>query len=416
MMRNRWLAAAVAAGCLAWSAVGALADGETAPAEPTREKPFRLMSDEDDTRLRTFFPELTDGRIQEVLDDPRLILYTEKEMPKAYQDWSGQLQGIHSPSYNISANGSEPFGNGNREFPWSAPAGTHRAENVRSFRFLWLPRDEDGNTLPVVWFRDRLSDSVQKGYAWRFPVGTIFGEVLTLRSPDGKDYTFELRVRIREYGAWAVDVFRPFPKAEDLAERIKELRPDYQEHETVARLVSHLEEPVELTSHKLVDPHPFNRTFVQSMGVDSLPGLDDPELITELLTTTPFRSALGETWRRGTNGVFTCAPTTKAGFHIVPAKYDAGFVEIDQISCLRCHETVNQSVRRFEPARDWYGRIRGSDGIFSFHPFDPSSISYNGYSSGAQINRQMTTAGVLAKFDPSKHPAEIYHRVRQLKE
>ena len=37
------------------------------------------------------------------------MLYTEAEMPPAYQDWRGDLQGVHSPSYNISANGSEPF-------------------------------------------------------------------------------------------------------------------------------------------------------------------------------------------------------------------------------------------------------------------------------------------------------------------
>ena len=42
-------------------------------------------------------------------------------MPPAYQDWSGGLDGLHSPFYNISAVRSEPIGNANREFPWGSP-------------------------------------------------------------------------------------------------------------------------------------------------------------------------------------------------------------------------------------------------------------------------------------------------------
>ena len=84
--------------------------------------------------------------MQAIFDDP-FILYTDREMPKAYQFWNGQMPGVHRASYNISANGSEPFGNGNREFPWGTPAGTHRAKNVWTFRFLRLPRDEQAKCI-----------------------------------------------------------------------------------------------------------------------------------------------------------------------------------------------------------------------------------------------------------------------------
>ena len=104
--------------------------------EPARPE---IMSQEKYERLRALLPDVADARIQKVLQDGRLILYTDAEMPKAYQDWDGGLQGVHSPEYNISANASEPHGNANIEFPWGTPAGTHRADNVSSFRFLWLP-------------------------------------------------------------------------------------------------------------------------------------------------------------------------------------------------------------------------------------------------------------------------------------
>jgi hypothetical protein len=131
---------------------------------------------------------------------------------------------------------------------------------------------------------------------------------------------------------------------------------------------------------------------------------------------TTFQSAEGVTWRIGTNGVTTAAPSTDASFHIVPAKYDAGFIDVDSASCIRCHSTVNQNVDRFQGGRDWYGRIRGSDGIFSFHPFDPSSISYNGYPNSVRMRDEMIEAGLLERFDPDRHPNSIYHDVPDLVE
>lgn len=377
----------------------------------------KLMSPQKERVLRASLPKLADKEFQQVLADPNLIFYTETEMPRAFQQWDGDLQGVHSPWYNISANGSEPFGNGNREFPWGTPAGTHRSSKVTSFRFLLLPRDASGKKpLPVVWFRQRLRGDTSVGYAWRFPVGTIVGEVLQLRCPDGKDYTFELRFRIREREDWAVDVFRPFPTAEDLAERLKQLRPEWAQNPELAKLVKHLESPLAMRELRLRDPHPLNPTLDQRMGVDSLPAIDDAKLVAELLTKTPFKSALAELWRKGSNGTLTSAPTTQAEFHIVPVNYDAGFIEVDKVSCTRCHNTVNQHVDRFEPGRDWYGRVRGSDGIFSFHPFSLETISSNGFGSPVRMRSELVTLGILQKYDPRKHPESAYTSIPHLQE
>lgn len=385
-----------------------------APQEPP-PAPVRLMSEKKEARLRSMLPKVSDPTIQAILDDPRLVIYTDDEMPKAYQFWDGMLQGVHRAEYNISANGSEPFGNGNREFPWSTPAGTHRADGVRTFRFLWLPHDDHGHPYPVTWYRKRLSGDGRMGYAWTFPVGTVCGEVLTLAGKQG-DYTFELRVRKREVGDWGVDVFRPFPTAVELAARIRELRPDWEEQENLVKFCSHLETPSELPSMTLEDRQPLGRTFEQTMGVDTLPALGDDELVAELLSTSTFHSALGATWRFGSNGNRTAAPTTLANFHVVPAKYDAGFIDVDRVSCVRCHETVNQSVSRFDRSRDWYGRIRGSDGIFSFHPFSPGSISGNGYSSSVHMRDDLVRGGLLEKYDPTRHTADRYSTIDYLTE
>ncbi len=96
-----------------------VAQGSPPKADPL-VRPVRLMSAEKDARLRAQLPRVDDPQVQAMLEDPSLILYTEAEIPTAYQDWSSGLQGIHSPSYNVSANGREPYGNGNVEFPWRA--------------------------------------------------------------------------------------------------------------------------------------------------------------------------------------------------------------------------------------------------------------------------------------------------------
>lgn len=406
----------VAIALYALTASAALADATDRPAERAAPaKPFQIVSAKKEKLLRRCLPRVDDEEIQAILSDPRTLLYTEDEMPRAYQVWDGQLQGVHSPDYNISANGREPFGNGNREFPWNAPAGTHRCDNVTSFRFLWLPQDENGRTLPVVWFREHLDGDSSQGYAWRYPVGAVLGEVLLVKGPDELDYTFELRVRIRERGDWDTNVFRPFPTARHLARRIRELRPNWYSEPDLMEFVTSLESPVKLVSQTLSDRAHDLPVFEQTMGVDKMPALG-AELVADLLSTTTFISAHGETWRDGADGNWTFAPTTDAEFHVVPANYDAGFIEVDRASCLRCHESVNQHVTNFEYGRDWYGRIRGSDGIFSFHPFEPYSVSFNGYGGRPSIRTEFVEAGVVAAFNAKKHPNAIYHQVPHLQE
>jgi hypothetical protein len=376
------------------------------------QPPFRLTTAERDRQLRKLLPAIDDDELQKLFRDERLILYTEAEMPGAYQFRDGAFPGVHSPRYNISANDSEPYGNGNVEFPWGGPAGTHMSRNVETFKFLWLPLDDDGRQRPIVWFTETLPGDSEPCYGWLFPQGTIFGEVLLVRSPSGKSLPFEMRVRTRDADDWAVDAFRPFPTADDLAKRIRGLRPKWQENEKLAALVEHLEKPRELAPKLLANGHPGRKVIAQWMGEDELPEIGDDALVEELLTKTKFSSVASTAWRRGTNGWFTHAATTKAAFHVVPAGYAAGFIDVERKSCMRCHDTVSRPVREFEFGRDWYGRVRGSDGIFSFHPFDPSCISDNGYQRGTTLRQPLIDAGLLERYDGTKHAASVYQRLR----
>jgi hypothetical protein len=375
-----------------------------------------LMDGAKHERLRREFPHVDDVRVQEILSDSRLLIYTNDEIPMAYQDWNAALPGIHSPSYNISADRSERFGNGNREFPWGAPAGTHRSPGVSTVKFLWLPTDDAGETLPVVWYRTRLRGDNRLGYAWMFPVGSVLGELLLIERPGGGRLPFELRTRTREAKGWDADVFRPFPRAVDLAERIVELRPDWQSDLELVRLVRHLAEPQPLALGALFSRHPTSTAFFSEAFVDSLPPVADSQLIESLLATTGFRSVLGIDWRQDSDGQRVAAPTTEAAFHVVPQHFDGGFVEVDNISCMRCHESVNQHVRDFDFSRDWYGRVRGSDGIFSFHPFAAESISHNGFFRPVSMHAGLTAGGFVAPYDAAAHPERFYVRIKGLDE
>ena len=369
---------------------------------------FQLMPAEKANALRMALPQVNSPSMQAILSDPSLFLFTDEEVPLAFQNWSGALPGVHDPEFNISADRKEPFGNVNREFPWGKPFGTHRATGVHTFRFIYLPKQEDGSPFPIVYYVTRYKGDHTDGYAWNFPVGAVVGEVLGLELPDGRIVTFEVRVRIREQSEWGVDVFRPFPTAESLAARIKELSPRWNEDAKLQKLVAHLEGPTELPVTLMRDNQPLQRVFEGKAGVDSLPEVADAELVTRLLTETPFQSCLGTDWRADLRGNRTSAPTTSAAFHIVPRNYDAGFAQIDRIECAQCHKTVGQHADDFDLKRDWYGRVRGSDGIFSFHPFDPKCISKRGMRSKAVIHAGMEQAGFVARFNPALHTNHRY--------
>lgn len=358
-------------------------------------KGYRLVTEERHKTLLSFLPETSDDWFND-LKSKHLIFYGEPEMPQAYQIWDGGLQGIHSPFYNISAaKPQELFGNPNIEFPWGTPAGLRRSPNFKSFKFVHLPR-------AIRWWSDRLPGDQNPTYQWRYPEGTIFGEALLVTDPKGWDHTFEIRVRIRGKDGWTVNAYRPFGSYEELVERVKELEPKWEDNSALVKFVNHKSDPMD-GSYVMVNHHPttiINRTSLQT----HLPPLPS-SVVSKLLDTTKFHTVLGKEWRKDEKGREGHAPTTTADYHIVPKHYEGAFMEVSSKKCMTCHNSVLKHARDFEnftangQLRDWYGRVRGSDGIFSFHIFDPSCISSNGSPQGVAFRQSLIAAGLLKHWN-----------------
>lgn len=360
----------------------------------------QLMAPAKEDRLRRMIPSTTDEVVNAAAAEA--MLYTDVEMPQCSQERNGALPGVHSVHYNLSADQSERVGQPH-EFPWRKTGGTDNCQNVETFRFLSLPEGK-----PVVWYRHRHLVNPRTSYCWIFPKGAIVGEVMMMRDPSGRRHTFEMRTRRREYTAWEVDVFRPFPNRESLSARIKELRPDWMDRPQLVRLVGHLDQERTLPVSRTRNRHP-RLEFEGLAGVDALPPTGDAQLVSDLLTKTRFESCLGETWR-DTNPPCE-APTTQASWHIVPRGYAAHFIRVDSTSCMDCHKTTQFTASEFDGFRDWYSSVRGSDGIFSFHPFSRSSISQNGFSRPVSMNFRLEQAGMLERYNRARHPVSDYQRI-----
>jgi len=373
----------------------------------------RLMSTEKETALRASLPEIDDPNITERIADA--LLYTDEEIPPAFQ--FQPLHGGTGAPYTVFAHRHTSFNdldragqftNGNREFPWRTPGGIDRAEKYcDEFRFISLPRKKDGSYWPIVVYRDRLDRSTSvnmpapTGYKWIYPNGTVIGEVLVMNFNDGYKYTYEVRIREREPNDWNVDVFRPFTTAEQLGHFLSQHGNESASAELLAAK--------SLRRQRLADRHP-TRAFDVTSGIDPLPEISG-DLIKLALTTGPFSSAAGTTWRTGSNGVTADAPTNeREEANLVPPGYNATFLGNDRTGCVNCHKHTLRHVSAFQN-RDWYGYIRGSDGIFSFHPIEPSSIG-TGEERPVRMRRELVEAGMVEAYDPDQHPSSMYARAK----
>lgn len=351
----------------------------------------QLATPENETNYRKLFPKVDNQAVTALLADPGLLFYSGLEMPRAYQFRGG----VHSAFFNISAGASEARkgngggGNGNIEFPWNT-GGLDRTTNGGSFFFLKLPASNQGGVMPIVWWRD-------DRFHWRFPTGTIFGEVLWLKGPSGMGACFELRTRTKDSRGWESDLFRPFPTQQELIAALAERKQ--------TQLASAIAAAQTVQMLSLVDAHP-RVSFRQTALSQTLPAMSE-QLVFDLLRSTPFKTCKGKAWIESTSGEKGFAPTA-TGLSLVATNFEGPFLSVTRQDCRRCHQQVDQQVRLFEQNRDWYGRIRGSDETLSFHPFSPESISPNGFNRTVTMRRELVEAGLLAQFDPQRHDERFY--------
>ena len=393
-------------------------------------------------QMRALLPRLEDEAFQKILSDPTTIWYDTRSMPPAYQFMPGNG---YLPTYFFLANHNfsgdptdQPLGNGrggnaNIEFPWNQkPGGAHRAPYVDSFKGLWLPK-KNGRPVPVVWFRRDLpgrrgggqivSDGVvsrqgprtrgdmENAYGWVFPEGAVLVEALTTKTPKGYAVVFEIRFRIREIDDWGVEIFRPFPTAKSLAEALKK-EPNADSHKLMREAIRYLDRDIPLQQAQLADTkHTAKLAFNVKSGYDPLPSLPT-DTVSKLLYTTAFASALGQNWRTGTNGVIAFSPSNEANeYNIVTTKYDGTFVGSDRESCIKCHESTNRHSTVFQVPRGWYGRVRGSDGILSWHPVDPRAVSASGAPVQVRFRGSFIQGGIIEQYNPSRHLPDVYKSI-----
>jgi hypothetical protein len=301
-------------------------------------------------------------------------------------------------------------------FPFGTPIGP--VDNVRVFNF-WRPsRDASGAVLPVVhWQRD------PNGYThrveWMFPAGTVFGEALFL-DESGTLYPFEIRTRTRTVDGWVNDVYRPFPRAVDLADAIEARRteqPAWASSPTLDALVAQLRgttlAPFQLKNTNFPGSFP-----TRDAGIDTLPAMtgSDAELIHTLLMTTAFRSARGIAWKEASGRVAFAAGASGRGT-IVPKGYNAAAVDVSEASCDVCHRDAGRPFETWYDNILAYGELWGNDEIFTWHPFTLASfvdaqgkvVNFN--HDNRVIRADMKAAGLVAPYKPASHPPNVYKRV-----
>jgi len=270
-------------------------------------------------------------------------------------------------------------------FPFAATAGTDNATNIYTANFLSLP-SEAGKIQPIPV--SSTSDDEFTSWVWRYPNGTVIGEVLFIKDGTTGLLPCEVRTRTRSDNGWSANVFRPFPEAADLDLAIKINRPQWQTNPKLVAVVQSLENNLSLTPLALTATG-LPGTFDQSGFLDTIPDFGDDDLVRGLLQSTEFISAYGTVWKQNGDQK-TYAASTQSSLSIVPQGYTAGMIEVSDSSCMRCHQSASEKLEDFYSEIQLYGEIWGKDGIFTFHPFDESY--YQDLDLNAQDNRHMNQA------------------------
>lgn len=367
----------------------------------------QLMDDAALEKVRSSLPQLESADWNAALHSPRVVWYTHREMPPAYQN-AGTF---HSPQYNISADPSDsPIrhgegGNANIQFPWRTAGGLDRSPTATTVTGLYLPAKDESSVWPVVVWRGTLpghpGDGPESAWRWVFPRGAILFELIA--HPVGsQSMTCEVRARLRLADDWSAGLFRPIPTAEDLAIALER-----EDRVRFYREIAQLRAPQPVSLVDVTDR--ANRTraaYRGTAGVAFVPSLPT-DVVTKLLSR-PFVECTGGHWTVAADGTTCFAPTSADEHQLVPRTYMASLIGSDSESCEQCHKTVAVHARTFDRFRGWYGHVRGDDDTFSFHPVDPRVVSYSGARISPTLRPSLLRSGVIAVYDPATHPREIY--------
>lgn len=278
---------------------------------------------------------------------------------------------MHSRRYNISAaKPAEPFGNANLEFPWKT-GGLDLSRNATTSKFrkypagsqvtVWMDRGSTKSMShgPTNWMID-----IHRAWRGKYPEGMLFGEVI---KTDGR--TTEVRSMVKRGGKWDFHVYRPFSS--------------YNEVE------SYLSSS-EWFSRTLENKHPFRVVSVKSLDVN----IEMNQIWVDKILSQRFRDVIDVPFFTSSSGQKCYCPSTTKPHQIVPINYQGW--ALSKQTCVQCHQTVGKSTEELQPGRDWYGFVRGIDGVYSNDNIvDKRCISDNGFGRKVIFNQTEIAAGRL---------------------
>ncbi len=343
----------------------------------TRETPQNnvntvIMSAERLAVIKAALPLVIDPTLATVLSSPQTLWYDETVMAHSYQDSVGASSNDKWPDL-VAAPESIIGGLHDRtkhrwQFPFATTAGTDNSTNLRVENFVFFP--QTNGEVPTMTITTVILNDHRPEWRWTYPIGTVFGEILFIN--DGaRLMPAEIRTRTRYPLGWSMNAFRPFPRATDLVEAIKQRRPNWNSAPNLKAMITFLEDNTTLKPASLAAQAALATAFSQEGYLDTIPDFGDDPLVRDLLTMTTFRSSYDTVWKE--NGQQkTYAASTKSRLSIVPTNYTAGLLRVTDDSCMRCHKETNRLVSEFYDALYLYGELWGMDGIFTFHPYDES--------------------------------------------
>lgn len=348
-------------------------------------------------------PQLSDQFANDALHSSKAIWYDESSMVFVYQDSFGNPKGLRANrvGYDVGSNNTIPdirklveyFDFGKFKFPFSITAGAdfHGNDHVLYF---WLPPQRNGEVLPVRYWKNN------SHFHWTFPVGTVFGEVLTLQAPDDKEwYTFEVRIRKRELSGWKTSIFRPFANSEAMSLAIQNERTDWQQTD-LKNLVQHLNNRNSLQPHTLKTEN-YAKIIPDFKGaMDYLPATQDYDLLKKFLLNRIFLDVMQTNWKKS-QSLQTFAASTKADFHIVPKDYIGGMFATTESACATCHNQTGRPVGDLDSRIVLYGEIWGEDQIFTWHPFEITKDAFTVSDGSRRINPRLERAGLVKLGKPT---------------
>lgn len=269
-------------------------------------------------------------------------------------------------------------------FPWDRTMGLNTAskDNYKTINAIQYPR-VNGERLPVLVM------GLERPVKWIFPVGTRVAEIVMVHF-ENRYWIQEIRMRTKAQDSthWEVDVFRPVATREEFV-RLAGI-PEYVPGKKFFDLRNaHEEEVVRLEGL-----------------VERLPNV--PTETVKRLLSRPFRSVVDE-------NAMAWSPAADQDFHILPKDYSFGLIGgVDATTCSTCHRQTMAYVGNLVPREpalkrnpERTGSIRGSDGIFTFHPwwtYDGKNVDESdGYKLKVLKNRPYDKQhGLIEMYDAEK--------------